>query len=133
MTAGPVSAAPPGTLVCSDWAQRYTSDPAVDLKVELDDAAIEVTFDGAAMTGLTIPDPDGMFAPDAFDRTETVSGLTARPGPDSVAIRRISVTWSDTIILSSLESDTPRVFWQRMRDDAGTLRETLLVGTCSAS
>ena len=133
MTASPVYAAPGGAIVCSDWAQTYTSDPAVDLKVELDDAAVEVTLDGAAVTGLTLPDPAGLFSTDMFDQTETVSSRIARPGLDSVAIRRISVTWSDTIIISSLESDAPRIFWQRMRDDAGVLRETLFVGTCRAS
>lgn len=128
--AGPDPANETRTVVCGDWSSRYTSDPAVDFAAGFSGETLSVTLQNGRVTALLVPDPDGMFAADAFDLREKAASRLTSTAPDALAYRRLAPGLVDTFTFTRLDTDTPALFWQRLRLSEGELLETFIAANC---
>lgn len=129
-SAGPDMAEETSRLVCDGWSSRYTSDPAVDFAAGFAGEALGVTLENGRITTLSVPDPEGLFDEEAFHLENSPDRRLTATSADALAYRLVAPGLVDNFTFTRLDTDTPNVFWQRLRLADGDLLETFIAASC---
>ena len=131
--AAPDTGEGPQTVSCADWSTRYTSDPGTTFTDDFAPGPIELKIEDGRAIELVLPDLSAVFQPDLFPPAMNAANRRMSPDEGRLAWRRISPTLADSFIFTGLDTETPMLFWQRLRAADETLYETFIAASCTSS
>lgn len=118
-------------LVCDGWSTRYTDDPAVDFEAGLEEAAVTAMIKDDRVEGGTLPPAPEVFDREAFARTGKPAVRKTSIDDDNLAYRILSEGLADSVTFMGLQTETPTLYWQRLRTHENSLHETFITATCA--